>query len=211
MDKATIELFDNEYVKEGGCWSKDVCVFDGEIETYSGPGSLLKNTNNLIKSLNSFIEKNIIKSIIDAPCGDFNYMKEVNLVGIDYKGFDVSSNAIEICKKYQKDNINFLEVDITEYVLPYADLIICKDLFIHLSCSDISLILENVVNSGCKFFATSRYNGANCSNSDKETSQSARGIEITTKPFYFKYDIVDSFKYTTDSDLKDEIIIFKII
>jgi hypothetical protein len=208
MDKDMIELFNNEYKEDYKGWNKH-CIVNGKVETYSGPGSLLSNTENLIENLQEFIKDNEIKSIIDVPCGDFNYMKEVDLEGIDYKGYDVSFNAIERCKKYKKDNINFEVLDATKDSLPYADLIICKDLFLHLSLDNISLILKNIIDSKCKYFATSRYEGGSKGNNSNSSAQ-ARPIEVTKDPFNFDYPIVSQFRYTIKSNLRDEIIIFKI-
>jgi hypothetical protein len=208
MNQNIIEIFNSQYKSEGGCWNKNACLVDGKIETYSGNGSLLRNTENLIASLNRFIKEKHIKSIIDAPCGDFNYMKEVELSQVEYTGYDVSSNAIELCKKYEKDNIRFEVKDITKDKLPYADLIICKDLFIHLSYEHIKLILQNVIDSGCKYFATSRYEKGVYGNTEKESSESARTIEVTTSPFDFNKEIIETFKYTNNSNLKDELIVF---
>ena len=107
MDPVAIRSFNLQYIEQGGEWNIDTCLTDNKIETYSGPGSLLKNTENLIIELNNFIKDKHIKSIIDVPCGDFNYMKHIDLNGINYKGFDVSINAVEMCKKYSKENTNF--------------------------------------------------------------------------------------------------------
>lgn len=209
MDINIINSFNKQYLPEGGSWNKDSCLTNNLIETHSGPGSLLRNTDNLIINLEKFIKENNIKTIIDAPCGDFNYMKEINLDNTFYKGYDISELAIELCKKYEKDNIKFNVFDITFQKLDYADLIICKDLFIHLSFNDINKILKNIIDSKCKFFAVSRYDNGKITNIDKETGLSARAIEITLPPFNFNYKIIQTIKYSTNKNLQDEMIIFK--
>jgi len=156
-----------------------------------------------------------IKSIIDVPCGDFNYMSKVNLDDIEYLGLDISENAINLCNlKNNNSNINFKVFDATIEKLPYADLILIKDLFLHLSFEHINKILDNVKSSGCKYFATSRYAYGNEINRDKTSSLTARSIEITTEPFNFNYPFIfktyyTSLHLTTKQWLKDEIIIFK--
>ena len=85
METFLIKAYNNQYSEQGGGWNSESCLVDGKIETYSGPGSLLKNTNNLIEGLSLFIKEYNIKSIIDVPCGDFNYMKEINLDNVNYK------------------------------------------------------------------------------------------------------------------------------
>jgi len=215
MDSKIIEEYNSQYEEKGGYWNKETCLIDGKIETYSGPGSLLENTDLLIENLNLFIKDFDIKSIIDVPCGDFNYMSKVNLDDIEYLGLDISENAINLCNlKNNNSNINFKVFDATIEKLPYADLILIKDLFLHLSFEHINKILDNVKSSGCKYFATSRYAYGNEINRDKTSSLTARSIEITTEPFNFNYPFIfktyyTSLHLTTKQWLKDEIIIFK--
>ena len=209
MDIYIIDSYDKQYSNEGGSWNKNTCIVNGIIETYSGPGSLIKNTNNLIQNLPLIFKKYNIKSIIDVPCGDFNYMKEINLDNIEYNGYDISKKAIEICLKYQKDNIKFNILDATIEQLKYSDLIICKDLFLHLSFKDTEKILQNIINTKCKYFAVSRYDNGNVINIDKNSGLGARAIEITGEPFNFTYDIIESIKYTNNINILDELIFFK--
>ena len=165
--------------------------------------------------VNEYIKNNNIKSIIDAPCGDFNYMSNVDLENVIYLGLDVSKNAIEMCKKKSnKSNIEFKVFNLITDVLPKADLILIKDLFLHLSFADIITVLENVKSSGCKYFATSRYSHGNEINIDKNSDLHSRAIEITIKPFYFNFPIIfktyyTSLHLTTKPWIKDEIIIFQ--
>lgn len=216
MNNNTINQFNSQYELEGGCWNRDTCQVDGKIETYSGPGSLIMNTDLLVLNLNKFIKDYNIKSIIDIPCGDFNYMSTINLENVDYIGYDVSVNAINMCNnKNDKSNIKFGVLDATKEELSYADLIIVKDLFLHLSFEDIEKILSNVKNSKCKYFATSRYSHGTEQNINQPTGLSARAIEVTTHPFYFNYPIIfktyyTSLSQTTKQWMKDEIIFFKL-
>jgi hypothetical protein len=51
----------------------------GDAESVSGPGSTIDQTKILVAELsNLFIAKNI-KSLLDIPCGDFNWMQTVDL------------------------------------------------------------------------------------------------------------------------------------
>lgn len=213
MDKKCIDLYDSQYNEEGGIWNKTCCLTDGKIETYSGPGSLLKNTDNLIIELQKFIVDNNINSVIDIPCGDFNFMKHIINKDCKYLGIDISEKAINICKKYETSNIQFYVDDITDLniKLNNADLIICKDLTIHLSFSDINSLLKNIIKSKCKYFACSRYNDGNVVNKDTINGKSglaAREIEITKYPFNFNYKIKQVIKYKSQN-LKDELVIYE--
>jgi hypothetical protein len=208
MNSITIDAYDNQYNPRGGSWNQDTCLVNGIIETYSGPGSLLKNTENIINQLPIFLKKYNITSIIDIPCGDFNYMKRINLDNIKYNGYDISKKAIDICSSHKSNNINFSVFDATSEQLQYSDLIICKDLFLHLSFEHIHTILKNIIHSKCKYFAVSRYDNGNVTNIDQISGLGARAIEITNEPFNFNYNIIERIRYTNNG-LQDELIIFK--
>ena len=206
MDDNLINAFDKQYITEGGSWNKESCLINNKIETYSGPGSLLQNTGNLINELNIFNKEYNIKSIVDIPCGDFNYMKEVNLNGVIYQGFDISKNAINLNLIYKSDNISFNVLDATKSDINYADLIICKDLFLHLSFKDINLILSKIK---CKYFAVSRYNNGINKNIDKESGLSARDLDISNPPFNFNKKIIKTIRYCFNPSILDSIVIYK--
>ena len=215
MDLQTINDYEKQYNPEGGCWNKETCLRDNKIETYSGPGSLLENTDLLVENLNKFISEYNIKSIIDVPCGDFNYMSKVNLDNVDYNGYDISLKAINLCKnKNNKNNINFKVFDITSEKLPYADLIIIKDLFLHLSYDFIQKSLNNVKESGCKYFAVSRYGHGTQPNKDQVSGLGCRSIEVTKTPINFNYPIIfttyNTSLHTVNTWQKDQMIIFKL-
>ena len=48
-----------------------------DAESASGPGSNMKNAKKLIGKINKIIKNYSIRSIVDAPCGDLNWMKKV--------------------------------------------------------------------------------------------------------------------------------------
>ena len=212
MENKIIKVYNEQYIEEGGSWNKHSCLIDNTIETYSGPGSLLSNTDNLIENLPVFIKNYNIKSIIDIPCGDFNYMRKIinQDKNINYLGIDIAENAIKKCKKYETRNIKFKVDDITlsDITLNDADLIICKDLTLHLCFSDIKKVLKNIERSNCKYFACSRYENGNIVNKEQISGLGARGIEITKEPFNFNYEIIENIKYKS-KDLQDELVIFK--
>lgn len=212
MNNSTIQLYNAQYKLDGGVWNQTSCLVDNRIETYSGPGSLLHNNDNLIKSLPIFLKKHNIGSIIDVPCGDFNFMRKIIPQNdkIHYLGMDIAENAINMCKKYESKSIKFKVDDITnpEIKLNKVDLIICKDLLLHLSFSDIKSVLKNIENSNCKYFACSRYDNGNVINKDQNSGVGARGIEITKEPFNFNYEIIERIRYKS-KDLLDELIFFK--
>jgi len=83
-------------------------------------------------------------SIIDAACGDFNWMRYVDLGSIRYIGVDVVPDLIVRNRQlYQTEQRTFAVQDITKDPVPDADVILCRDCLIHLSCKSIGAAISN--------------------------------------------------------------------
>ena len=120
------------------------------LETHPGYGSQKNTTNVIRKYLPKIIKKYNIKTLLDCPCGDFNYMRFIiDKLPIKYFGVDICKNLIDINKKNYLHNfsyMNCIEDKITSY-----DLIIMKDLLNHLSFNEIIKVFKNIKNSGSKY------------------------------------------------------------
>ena len=69
----------------------------GNAESMSGDGSTLDYTYNLRHELAKFVRGFEIRSMFDAPCGDFNWMHAVNLPeSFAYVGGDIVPTLIEL-------------------------------------------------------------------------------------------------------------------
>src|SRR5688500_1614611 len=66
----------------------------GDPESVSGRGSTLARTVNIRKALPELLRSINARSLLDAPCGDFNWMRLVDLGEIRYTGVDVVSELI---------------------------------------------------------------------------------------------------------------------
>ena len=127
-------------------------------ESKSGLGSEKANTINIRKKIIDIINDKKIKTILDAPCGDFNWIKDILNDDLQYTGADIVKDLInENLKNYKTKNINFLELDITIDNLPNADLMICRDCLIHLSFEKIRLFFENFKKSDIRFILLTSY------------------------------------------------------
>ncbi len=71
----------------------------GDIETISGPGSTLKETTVIRKVLPELLKQFDITSFLDAPCGDFNWIQQVDFGNCVYIGVDIVESMIEANKK----------------------------------------------------------------------------------------------------------------
>ena len=128
-------------------------------ESLSGCGSDLVATNEIRENLPKIFENFNIKSVVDAPCGDWNWMRLVNLEGIDYIGYDILEDILsENIVKYKKDNIDFEFKDITNDVVRKSDLIICRDFMFHISNEKGIELLDKFKQSGSKYLMLTSYN-----------------------------------------------------
>lgn len=124
----------------------------GGAETVSGKGSTLAYTAPLRPALEALLRRLEVKKLLDAPCGDFNWMNHVDLAGIRYVGLDINDEVIaENCRRYASADRQFFAADISADPLPRADLMLCRDCTFHLPFAYISRLLENFVRSGTPY------------------------------------------------------------
>ena len=130
----------------------------GTGESRSGSGSYVMFTKHIRRALPRFWKKYSIKTFLDAPCGDFNWMRLVDKTGIEYIGCDIVSDVIENnIKLYSNQNVNFLHLDITKDELPKVDMILCKDCLQHLSHENVIRALGNFKKSGARYLLVTSY------------------------------------------------------
>jgi SAM-dependent methyltransferase len=99
-----------------------------------------------------------VRSILDAGCGDFNWMKEFSLENVDYLGIDIVPDVIEHNNaKYASGNTRFLCADLTNTVLPEVDLILCREILQHLPLEDALRVIRNLCRSGSSYLLTTCY------------------------------------------------------
>lgn len=159
-------------------------VYPG-LDSASGTGSDLIQTKVIRDLIPRIIEEFNIRTLIDAPCGDFFWMKTVNLAFLDrYLGLDIVTNLIEKNKlNYSSDKINFVSLDLTNSSLPYGDLILCRDCLVHLSFENIFLILKNFKKSNSRYLLTTTFTNRT-SNSDIADG-GWRPLNLEKPPFNF--------------------------
>jgi hypothetical protein len=125
-------------------------------ESRSGTGSSIVKTRKLAQNLPILFEKFNIKSILDIPCGDFNWMRIVDLSNIDYVGADLVTEIVNDNKlKYPKKQ--FIELDLIDGQLPYADLILIRDCLVHFPNDLVFKSLYNICLSDCKYMLVTTF------------------------------------------------------
>lgn len=131
-------VFDTKYTKKQ--WKRG--LDDG---TRSGLGSTLEATEPFRAFLEEFVVERGIKTIFDAPCGDFHWMKEVRFPPtVRYFGADVSGVLMEeIGSKFGSKDRLFLRFDIVSDPFPDMDVWICRDCLFHLPLDLAMAALRN--------------------------------------------------------------------
>jgi hypothetical protein len=157
-------------------------------ESESGEGSEFSYTEKLRHELPALISDYNINVIVDAPCGDFNWMRFVlpKVDNVDYFGFDIVESVISSNNEnYSTDKIHFEVADICKDHLPSCDLLIVRDCLFHLSYQDVERFLQNIQKVDYKYLLTSTHVvGEETKNSDIETGD-FRLIDLFKIPFSF--------------------------
>lgn len=127
----------------------------GSEESRSGPGSTLEETLPIREKLVELIKEKNIKSIVDIPCGDWHWMKEISWIFESYVGGDIVEECIKSNnEKYGNDKIKFVNFDLLLDEIPKCDLLIVRDVIGHYPMSQGRVILNNILKSECKYLLT---------------------------------------------------------
>lgn len=181
----------------------------GASVSISGPGSELQYTRNIIRELPLLLKSFEIMTINDAPCGDFNYMKEIDLKGISYTGFDIVDNLIEDNnKRYAQSNICFKKFDVVDNILPAADLILSRDMLIHFSFRDAQKTIENFHKSGSKYLLTNTYPDVQV-NMDIKTGN-WRPINLSKGPYNFSLPLYIIEEYVSAEHGRKQLALYQL-
>jgi hypothetical protein len=124
-------------------------------QSKSGAGSDLRQTEEVKLILKRVIQECEIKSILDVPCGDFYWAKEIDFGHVSYCGADIVEKIIDVNNTiHRKGNIQFIQADITSSALRKVDLIFCRDCLVHFSYQDIEKAKKDLKLSQSKYLLT---------------------------------------------------------
>jgi len=130
----------------------------GEGKSRSGPGSDLEYTGSIRRALPDLCRELEVRTLLDIPCGDLTWISKVDLPVERYIGADIVQSVVaENTAAYGNAQRQFMKLNIVTDKLPQADLVIVRDLFIHLNKRQIAASLENVCTSGAKWLLTTTY------------------------------------------------------
>ena len=158
--------------------------FWGDQESRSGLGSAKWATAALRKELHEVLKETNCRTLLDIPCGDFNWFSEIADSVEHYIGGDIVPEIVARNRKlFAAPNRTFLDLDLTLEPLPQSDFIFCRDCLVHLSSSHVLKALSNIRRSGASFLATTTFFDI-ASNIDIQDGD-WRPLNFTRSPFCF--------------------------
>jgi len=143
-----------EQIAAAGGWQR------GRSESLSGTGSSLEATRVLRPRLAEMLGQLSVRSLVDAPCGDMNWMRHLNYPFEKFIGIDIAPTLIG---KLKSENFppqyHFQLGNIATDILPAADAVFCRDCLVHLPYEAIFEIRRLWKIAGFRFmFATTFIN-----------------------------------------------------
>jgi len=195
------QVFDKIYAKN----------YWGSMESISGRGSELSQTENIRRELPKIFAKYNCTSILDAPCGDFNWLRQVvEKIDVKYCGGDIVQNLVEVNNaKYSDEKTKFMKLDICKDPLPSADIMICRDCLFHLSYSDITAFIENFAASHIPLLLVTSHKNENGIFKNKNIKTGDfRMIDLFSHPFGFPADVLYRFDDFNDPEPAREMCLF---
>ena len=185
--------------------------FKNKYGNYSGPGSLPEVTGLVIRFIDYVLERYEMNNIIDAPCGDWSWMKYINLKGKTYLGFDIVDFIIqENIKNHTREGIYFKVMDIVnQEIVTTPHVIICRDFLFHLRDCDILKVLQNFKNSRAKYIITTSFDYIEENEEFRPFSPEGqygfRKVNLQKAPFNFP-DTIEKIYETTDYQCKGRMV-----
>ena len=154
-------------------------------ESASGQGSTVRYTENIRKELPRLVRELGVRSLLDAPCGDFNWMRRVSFdPAIDYTGGDIVEALVDQNRaRWQGPNRRFVSLNIVQDPLPAADLWMCRDCLFHLSNEAIFRTLARFLESDIRYLLTTTHP---CCERNRDIPTGAfRLLNLERPPFSF--------------------------
>jgi hypothetical protein len=169
------EIFSDIYRRRS--WGED-------CESVSGPGSSLERTSAFRDEIALLVGEINARIVLDAGCGDFNWMRHLDLHLDQYIGIDVVPELVsENQRRYGNGTTTFHSIDLTKDKLSRADVILSRDCLVHLSFQDVFEALRNFKESGSTYLLTTTFT-THETNTDIQTGD-WRPLNLQLPPFNF--------------------------
>jgi hypothetical protein len=123
-----------------------------------------------------------VRSLLDIPCGDYHWMRTLDLDLDRYIGADIVPELVAgLQQRYASEHHEFRVLDATADELPRADCILSRHCLIHLSNRRALAALHNFQRSGARWLLTTSSVNVD-RNVDIETG-SFRPVNLQRPPF----------------------------
>ena len=160
-------------------------TFGGRISR-SGEGSDLVQTEIIRRELPKIVKQYSIHTFLDAPCGDWYWMRETKLGVENYIGVDIVEKMIDQHQEtYGGPGRTFQCLDLATDSLPKADLIFSRDCLVHLTFEDALNIIANFKKSGAKYLLTTTFTDRKKNNDLVGVDNFWRALNMCLPPFNF--------------------------
>jgi methyltransferase family protein len=154
-------------------------------ESASGTGSVISQTNVIRRELPILIKELNIGTLLDAACGDFNWMQHIELDLQRYIGCDVVPELINRNRQMYANPVReFRVLDITKDEIPTVDLILCRQCLNHLSVKYIHSAIAHFKKSRSKYLLVTTCRNAK-ENRNTLTGLKWRSLNMQLPPFNF--------------------------
>jgi hypothetical protein len=152
-------------------------------ESLSGDGSSLAATERLRQALPGVLVELGVDTLLDVPCGDWNWMSRVDLPVTRYVGGDLLPSLVEANqRRYADERHEFRVIDLCRDPLPPADLLLCRDALIHFSYADVWRAIANICSAEITFLAATTFPQTE-RNKDLVTGTRWRHLNLEIPPF----------------------------
>jgi hypothetical protein len=156
----------------------------GDCESASGPGSTRERASTFLPQLIELVMRLRVATLLDAPCGDFNWAEPLANSVARYIGVDIVPAVIADNRtRLSAANHRFLCRDFISQRLPSADLVLCRDGLVHLSHAHALAALGNFRRCGAQHLILTTFIGDR-SNPDIATGE-WRPLNMQQPPFSF--------------------------
>ena len=154
----------------------------GGSESVSGPGSGVARASLFRPALETLLRELDVRTLLDAPCGDFNWLSTFKLsldryIGVDIVPALIASNNARHGAKQRR----FYVADIVTDRFPRVDLILCRDGIVHFCDAELFATLRNFKRTGSRWLLTNTFI-EHAANPDIATG-SWRPVNLEQPPF----------------------------
>lgn len=136
----------------------------------SGPGSTAAAAANARSTIERLISELGVARVLDVPCGDMTWMRDVDLGEADYVGADIVVDVVsENARALASPRRSFIAVDVADAAAAIpalraalgdrgpATLVLCRHLLFHLPPREGAGALATLAASGARWLLTSTY------------------------------------------------------